>query len=448
MKTLRALQEDLIEVQDEYKAIVAVAEEQERELSDEENTRLEEISNEVEALGTKIERRQKIDANIKAAAASRLTAQIDKQERESAQADLGVLDLQNVAVPAKAKAHGKLKAFENERDAYVAGQVILAGVHNRAESQEWCKRHGLYNTMSGGISGAKGGFLVPDEMQRSLVRLREERGVFERYANSVPMGSDNITIPRLIGDVTSYWVGETDEITASDADLGAAELVAKKLACLTKVSSELDEDAVVEVGDMLTQSMAYSMADKMDEAGFNGDGTSAYGGVTGLKNALNSAAVQDAASGNTGASTLDLADFENTIGLYPQYPGANPVWFVNSAVYWASMGRLLDAAGGNAVSDLAGTRQMMFLGYPVVYTQVLPSTTGASASTILAYFGDLRLGATVGTRRSVNTAISIDRYFENDLIGVRCTQRIAINVHERGDTVRTRPIVALKTAAS
>jgi HK97 family phage major capsid protein len=443
MKTVIALGEEIDSQIDELQALIALAEKEERELTDEEVSRSEELTASVESLRSKQEHRRKLDDQIKLQAASRLGKQIDEHQNQDAEPSL-----ENFTIPAKAKAHKKLQAFDSERDAYVAGQVILAGIYGNANSQEWCSRHGLLNTMSGGISGAKGGFLVPDEMQRTLVRLREERGIFERYANAIPMGSDNITIPRLIGDVTSYWVGETDEITASDASLGAAELVAKKLACLTKVSTELDEDSVVEIGDMLTQSMAYSMADKIDEAGFNGDGTSTYGGVTGLKNALDSNAVNDAASGNTGASTLDLADFENTLGLYPQYPGASPVWFVNSAVYWASMGRLLDAAGGNAVSDLAGERQMMFLGYPVVFTQVLPATTGASASTILAYFGDLRLGATVGTRRSVGTQVSLDRYFENDLIGVRCTQRVAINVHERGDTVRTRPMVALKTAAS
>lgn len=445
MKTAKELQDNIAESLEELTAIVAVAEKESRELVDDEETRVNELNELTASLQEKLERRQKIDNQIKLNAASRLTGEIDNKQKELE--NDGVPSLENVAVPAKAKAHGKLKAFDNEKDAYIAGQVVMAGIYGRQESIDWCNRHGLQNSMTGGVSGAKGGFLVPDEMQRSLVRLREERGVFERYANSMPMGSDNITIPRLISDVTAYWVSEGSEITDSDAELGAAELVAKKLACLTKVSSELDEDAVVEVGDMVTQSMAYAMADKIDEAGFNGDGTSTYGGVTGLKNALNSAAIQDAASGNDAANNLDLADFENTIGKYPQYPGANPVWFVNSAVYWASMARLLDAAGGNAVSDLAGQRQMMFLGYPVVYSQVLPSTTGTLASTILAYFGDLRLGATVGTRRSVNTAISADRYFENDLIGIRCTQRIAINVHERGDTVRTRPIVALKTAS-
>lgn len=424
----------------EAQAIVDIAKEEEREFTEAETERLDAINNvELPKADAEFDRLQKIEKRV---------AERAGQKSENATSEGGFEPENTIKIPARARAHRKLKAFETERDAYVAGQLYLATIRGNQSAREWCNSHGLAtNTMVEG-QGPKGGFLVPEEMQRALVRLREERGVFERYARTLPMGSDSMFVPRDINDVTAYWPGEGAEITASDNTLGAAELVAKKLACLTKVSTELDEDAVVDIGDMITRSMAYAMADKIDEAGFNGDGTNTYGGVTGLKNALHANATQDAASGNTGALTLDLADFEATVGLYPQYPSASPAWFVHSAVYWASMARLMDAAGGNRVQDLGSGPVMQFLGYPVVFSQVLPSTTGESTSTILAYFGDLSLGATVGTRRSVQTMVSLDRYFENDLIGIKATQRVAINVHERGDTIRTRPIVALKTAAS
>jgi HK97 family phage major capsid protein len=78
---------------------------------------------------------------------------------------------------------------------------------------------------------------------------------------------------------------------------------------------------------------------------------------------------------------------------------------------------------------------------------VLPSTTGTLASTIYGFFGDLRLGSTYGTRRSMRTEVSAERYFENDLIAIKCTERVAINIHERGEDIRSRPIIGLKTAA-
>jgi HK97 family phage major capsid protein len=325
--------------------------------------------------------------------------------------------------------------------------VILAGIYGNARAAQFCRDHGLQiNAGMATNDNSSGGFLVPEEMQRTLIRLRESRGVFPQFANRIPMGSDIITVPRLLADVTAYWVGEEAEITASDPELGNAELMARKLAALTKVSTELDEDSVVEIGDLVTQSMAYAMADKIDNAAFNGDGTSTYGGVLGLANAIHANATKTAETGNNSALTLDLADFEAAAGMFPEYPGAEPRWFMSKPVYWASAARLMDAAGGNTNVTLSnGVPMQMFLGYPVTFVQVMPTTTSTLASTIVAYFGDLRLGATYGTRRSIRTEVSRERYFETDQIGIKTTERVAINIHERGDTIRNRPIIALKT---
>lgn len=459
MKSSNEFREARAELQEEIDAIVAVSEREERDLTDEEAARVTEISEKlIPAMNKSMKTALSVEKERNARAETRMfeRAALDKIEQgrqDSGRVDGNDSQRPTLKIPAKAKAHAPLKAYQGpdaERNAYVAGQFMLANVFGNQNAARWCNTNGLQvsNVMTTG-DNSKGGFFVPDEMSQTLIRLREERGVFPQFANRVPMGADIIRIPRLLADVTAYWVGEGVEITASDATLGEAELMARKLGALTKVSSELDEDAVVEIGDMITMSMAYAQADKIDEAGFNGDGTSTYGSVLGLKNALHANAIQDAVSGNVGATTLDLADFEAAVGKLPQYPGATPRWFMNSAVYYASAFSLMNAAGGNTNVTLAnGVQQPMFLGFPVTFVQVMPSTTGTSASTILAYFGDLRLSSSYGVRRSVRTEVSVDRYFELDLIGIKSTERIAINNHERGDSIRTRPIVALKTAAS
>jgi HK97 family phage major capsid protein len=457
MKSSGQLKECIADLREELDAIVAVSEREERDLSEEESARCSEISQKlIPTLNKHMKTALAIEQERNNRAETRMIDKISDIQADSGRidttADKSTARFPSLKIPAKAKAHGPLKAFQGpdaEKNAYIAGQVILAGIFGNDSAARFCQSHGLQvnNLMSSG-DNAKGGFVVPDEMSQTLIRLREERGVFPQFANRVPMGADIIRIPRLLADVTAMWAGEGIEITASDATLGGAELMARKLAALVKVSSELDEDAVIEIGDMITQSMAYAMADKIDEAAFNGDGTSTYGGVLGLKNALDSDAIHGALAGNVGASTLDLADFEAVLGKYPQYPGASPRWFMHSAVYYASAFSLMNAAGGNTNVTLAnGVQQMVFLGFPVTFCQVMPSTTGTSASTILAYFGDLRLGAAYGVRRSVRTEVSLDRYFENDLIGIKTTERVAINIHERGDTIRTRPILALKTAS-
>ena len=112
------------------------------------------------------------------------------------------------------------------------------------------------------------------------------------------------------------------------------------------------------------------------------------------------------------------------------------------------MARLLDAAGGNNIADLGNGPQMIFMGLPVVISQVLNSTTGVQTDTNIAAVGDLSLSATVGSRRDFSVAVSTDRYFENDEIAIRGTQRTAINVHDLGDATDAGPVVVLRTPSS
>ena len=107
-----------------------------------------------------------------------------------------------------------------------------------------------------------------------------------------------------------------------------------------------------------------------------------------------------AITGNTAFSTLDLADFEAMVGKLPMYPGIRPKWFISQAGWAASMMRLADAAGGNTMAMLAEGPTRMFLGYPVVISQSMNSTLTAQTSTPgLVHFGDLQMGAILGSRR-------------------------------------------------
>ena len=448
LKNSQEIRDEISDQRIKAQAIVDVAKAEERDLSDDEQSSFDQLVDVADALESKdlVRAEKREDLELKAKQAIKLQAKVDSGDIQIG-SDSGEIQ-NNFSVPIRAKSSRKLQAYTSERDAYVAGNVILANVFGNHKATQFCNDLGL-GLRNAQVEGQdpKGGFLVPEEMQRTLIRLREERGVFSRYARNYPMASDSLFVPRDINDQTAYWVGENVAITESDVDLGGAELIAKKLACLTKVSSELDEDSVVDIGEMVTRSMAYAMADKIDEAGFNGTGTSTYGGVSGLVSVLNASATNDAASGNVSSATLDLEDFHNTAAILPEYSGSNNVWFMHKQVYWEAVVREQHAQGGSTGAEASmGLGTPMLFGYPVVFTQVMPNSP--STSTICAYFGDLSLAATVGTRRAVRTQVSVDRYFENDMIGIKCTERVAINVHERGDTIRTRPIVALKTAAS
>ena len=339
-----------------------------------------------------------------------------------------------------------------EERAHATGQWLLATIGSNTRAAQWCHDHGIEVRGTSPLTtttNSLGGYLVPEVLESTIIDLREERGVARRSVRVMPMASDSVVIPRRASGVTAYFVAENAEITASDKNWDAVSLTARKLAVMCKMSSEIAEDAIISIADDLASEIAYAFADKEDECLFNGDGTSTYGGVVGLKSAVAAGGKVTAATGNTAFSTLDLEDFEQMVGKLPQYAVANAAWYV-SRVGWAnSMLRLAEAAGGNTVAQVAGGAPFQFLGFPVVIAQVMNSTTTAQVSTDgLAYLGDLRLAATMGTRRGISIDVDPSRYFEFDQIAIRGTQRFDLNVHERGTASVAGPVIMLSTPGS
>lgn len=353
---------------------------------------------------------------------------------------------------------GKLKNFRGKDAdirAYRAGQWFLANVFGTesverivgadtrqaiARAKQWTVENALSTT-------GKGSALVPDELSQMIIDLKEEYGVFSRYSRREPMIADTKNVPRRTAGLTAYFGTDNSTLTASEANWDRIELVAKKLYALCKYSSEVNEDSIVDMADVLAGEIAYAFANKEDECGFNGTGTSTYGGIKGLANVA-AGSIATAASGNTSFETLDLADFEAAVGKLPAYPGLRPAWFIHKTGYWASMARLMDAAGGNTVMNLGNGPETTFLGIPVVFSQVLNSTLGADTSAIKAYVGDLSMATTMGVRRDITISVSEERYWDEDAIGIKGTQRFDIRCHELGTASAAGPIVAVKTASS
>ncbi len=342
---------------------------------------------------------------------------------------------------------GQSEMGHRER-AYRSGRWFAAVVCKEQSSMRWCEEHGMEVRASSEGVNTSGGVLVLSEIDQVIVDLKEERGVFRRECEVVPMGSDTKTFVSRAQGVTAYAVTEGGEITESEMKWDSGELVARTWATLSRYSVELGEDAYVSIGDQYVTEIAYAFADKEDEAGFNGTGTETYHGIQGVRSILPAGGIVDAVSGNTAFSTLDLADFEKIAGALPQFAEQNAKWFISKPGFFASMQRLMDAAGGNTIGDLAGGAPKQFLGFPVVISQVLPTTLAAQTSTIVILFGDLRLAAKLGDRRGTTIAMSEHKYFSSNQIAIRGTTRFDIKIHQFGTASVAGPIMGLKMASS
>lgn len=354
--------------------------------------------------------------------------------------------------PARAKRHyGPLKSFKGptaEDDAFASGQFIFATLFGNKAAAAWCQEHGIEIRAHNEGSNTAGGYLVPTQMETAIIDLREQYGTFRGYVPQIPMASDRVTIPRRTGGLTGYFVDEGVQPTESEKTWGQVMLTAKKMAILTRMSTELAEDAVINIADDLASEIAYAFAKKEDDCGWNGDGTSTYGGIIGVKQKFVAGlstykGAVDGAAGHDTFAEMDSTDIANVMAALPKYAEANAAWYV-SQPGWSLVFQRLAQTSGTPMSEIVGTKpQRQYLGYPVIIDQTLPTTTGDLSDVPMLYFGNLGLAAKMGQRRGVTIRTLNERYAELDQIGIFASERFDIVVHDVGDATNAGPLIAL-----
>jgi len=402
------------------------------------------------SLKDQIKRYEQLDAD-KTDAAKTKTAPI---------VQLGGGEHENETIYATPHRHnGRLMSFKGPdaaKRAHTAGMWAAATLFGNQKAKDWCKNQGLATNgyeaafLNTGIaSGA--GYLVPDVMEFAVAELMLEYGVFRQLADVVNMTSLTWSGPRRAGAMTAYFVAEGSAPTQSDPKWDQIKLVAQDLGAFTKLSRDLNEDSAVNIGDKITMELALAFATKEDQCGFNGDGTSTYGGMYGLRTKIlaTSAAYITAAAGNTTPDLLDLADFTKCQGALPMYAGMQPAWIMHPQVYANSMANLMLGQGGNTVADIQAGTPRAFLGSPVVLSNAMPTFANSTTGTLPILYGDVRMSSKMGVRRGITVESGlINDDFTKGLITILGTERFQINNHTIVDPVTADygPVVGLKLA--
>jgi HK97 family phage major capsid protein len=262
------------------------------------------------------------------------------------------------------------------------------------------------------------------------------------------MGSDTRHILKEVSGNDTYFVGEGVAPSASDLAWTNLTLSAKTLAVLTKYSKQLGEDATVSIADEITNWAAYKLAQREDECGFVGDGTSTYGGIIGAtykyrklledgggtwatdadKAKLGSAVV---ASGTTW-SAITLADIISMIGKVANYPGTNNAFHCTPQFYWNVVYNLAIAKNGTTGTEVVnGVPQQTLMGYPVVLNNVMAKATAINQVPLL--FGDVSASSYFGDRRGITIETSEHADFAARLVSVLVTERFDIINHDFGN---------------
>lgn len=335
-----------------------------------------------------------------------------------------------------------------EEIAYRAGIWAKAVLFGDVAAQRQGKDMGLdLRVMTEGTATA-GGYLVPEEMETGIIDLRAQYGALRRIAQLFPMGSGTLPIPKWASGATAYFAGEETATTASDAALGNVLLVAKEVSALTRYSQSLAEDAIIDMAAFIANEHAYAFAVKEDSCFIDGDGTSTYGGIVGLKALLETsgmAGIYTAATNTDTPAEVIAAELAMVIAKLPSYARMGARWLCSPAFEAAIIGRLKLAGGGNTIQTIGGAIvEQGMAGYPVTvcepcYSSLTDDLTGKA----MLFFGNFQQGVALGERRGITVQVLRERYAEYRQIGVIGTERIDINCHGVGTTSAAGPIVAL-----
>ena len=260
----------------------------------------------------------------------------------------------------------------------------------------------------------EGGYLVPDEFEKTLIEALEEENIFRKLATVIKTSSGDRKIPVVASKGSASWVDEEGLIPESDDSFGQVSIGAYKLGTLIKVSNELLNDSVFNLEAYISKEFGRRCGAKEEEAFFNGNGTgkptgildATYGAITGV--------TTDAVDKITADEIIDL--FYSLKAPYRK----RAVWVLNDSTVKAI--RKLKDGNGNYLWQPALTEGTpdTILGRPVYTSAYMPSIA-AGARTVI--FGDLSY-YWVADRQGRTFKKLSELYATTDQTGFMATQRV------------------------
>ncbi len=226
---------------------------------------------------------------------------------------------------------------------------------------------------------SEGGYLVPDEFERTLIQSLQEENIFRTLANVITTSSGDRKIPVVATKGTASWVDEEGQAQDSDDSFIQVSIGAYKLATMIKISEELLNDSVFNIEAYISKEFARRIGAKEEEAFFIGDG---IGKPTGIFNATGGAETGVTAASATAITVDELMDlFYSLKSPYRK----NAVFVMNDATVKA-IRKLKDGQGQYLWQpSISAGQPDTILNRPVKTSAYVP-TLGAGAKTIA--FGD------------------------------------------------------------
>lgn len=257
MVNIENLKAKMVNASDRAKGVAAIAENENRALTKDEEREIKNLYNEVRSL----------QAEIK--------AEEEKQSEQMGKATSGnvkrTLDDKGKEIPLLKHDQRMSDVVGGSMQGDIEPSVATTGKLIRGMLTGW---EGLDNERRAlvGAEDPQGGYMLPSPLSTRFIDLaRAKMALSQAGAITVPVEADSLKIPKLLSDPTPYWRGELDDITESDPTFGAVMLKPKTVAILTLVSHEVWEDAAG-LGQAVEDAMSSALAVEIDRVGMFGGG--------------------------------------------------------------------------------------------------------------------------------------------------------------------------------
>ena len=406
IESLRSRQQEL---QAASEALVASADGEDRDLTDEELETIETNRGEIEKVSRQISARETAAA-VTAAPTRRTAAEPANAARTT--------------VPAQARgadaARNGFRSFGEFAATVRHGSTPGAQVDSRLLN--------VATTFGNESTGAEGGFAVPAEFRRDIwQKVMGEENLLNR-TDRLTTGGNNLTIPKdettpwqNTGGVLAYWESEAGQVTASKPALEMATIRLNKLMALVPVSDELLEDAPG-LESWLRAKAPAKMAAKLNTAIIDGTGV---GQPLGILKAPSLITVSKETS-----QVADTVLFANINKMWSRMYAPcrrNAVWLINQDVEPQLDAMAFDPDASSKVpaylppGGLSASPYATLKGRPVVPVEAC-KTLGDKGDMILV---DLAQYMSLAKGQEVKTDVSMHLYFDQALQAFRFIFRVA-----------------------
>lgn len=272
----------------------------------------------------------------------------------------------------------KERRFAKGLIASLRGDHATIKEYNDIAIKNWREKADYQNV----TTAADGGSIVPDpEFVAEVDRLTDEYGVVARLANIRRTDRDSVTLLSGTNEISFTATNEATAVNAQKLTYASATAALKKYIATLVMTSELVEDAAVDIFQDAANEIARAQAKLWDTLVFT---DSTYG--------LLSATNGDAYKTQTVGAALTNFDADDAMDAqYKVVSSArrNGRFFMHPTV-WNEIRQTKEATTGGYLFGAPGQGVTPTIdGYPVELVDVLPDSGDITANEAFAVFGDL-----------------------------------------------------------